>query len=748
MAVPTIALYASPPSSVCSAPHPCQINAHSTYDFELSSRSSSSASTASTSQKAVVGGLSCLFSSHSVKHVSSSSSYSGGGEELGNLGSLWHDRSEELKELSGSFRYSPSKFNGVSLSSRDQSPVSVFHGPVSCSGSSARSPPMRITREKSSTSGDASLQGSFRGGSSGLFNRFVSGALGSSCVDFDSRGYEVRGDDLDRGLSALLVDELTFNIEGGFSECNSEPYAKDLLLGAQLQHKIFFDEFVMKAFYEAEKAHRGQTRASGHPYLQHCVETAVLLAKIGANSTMVAAGLLHDTLDDSSVSFDYIRETFGAGVADLVGGVSKLSQLSKLARDNNTASKMVEADRLHTMFLAMADARAVLIKLADRLHNMSTLDALPLEKQQRFAKETLEIFVPLANRLGISAWKEKLENLCFKHLYPNQHKDLSSKLLESFDEAIITSAINSLEKALQDKCISYHDLLGRHKSLFSIHSKMLKKNLNMDEIHDIHGLRLIVEKVEDCYKALEVVHQIWSEVPGKFKDYITKPKFNGYQSLHTVVMGEGTVPLEVQIRTKEMHLQAEFGFAAHWRYKEGDCKHSSFVLQMVEWARWVVTWQCETMNRDRSSIDYSDSIKPPCTFPNHSDDCPYSYKPHCGSDGPVFIIMIENDKMSVQEFPANSTILNVLETSGRGSCRWTPYGFPVKEELRPRLNREPVSDPMCKLKMGDVVELTPSISDKSLTEYREEIQRMYERGLTVSSSSTGPAASSVAGRRS
>lgn len=148
--------------------------------------------------------------------------------------------------------------------------------------------------------------------------------------------------------------------------------------------------------------------------------------------------------------------------------------MSKLARDNNTASKTVEADRLHTMFLAMADARAVLIKLADRLHNMTTLDALPLEKQQRFAKETLEIFVPLANRLGISTWKEKLENLCFKHLYPNQHEDLSSKLLESFDEAIITSAINRLEKALQDKGISYHDLLGRHKSLYSIHSKMLK----------------------------------------------------------------------------------------------------------------------------------------------------------------------------------------------------------------------------------------------------------------------------------
>lgn len=189
----------------------------------------------------------------------------------------------------------------------------------------------------------------------------------------------------------------------------------------------------------------------------------------------------------------------------------------------------------------------------------------------------------------------------------------------------------------------------------------------MDEIHDINGLRLIVEKEEDCYRALEVIHKIWSEVPGKSKDYITKPKFNGYeydhlkknffvysssktfvlsvafliifryQSIHTVVMGESSVPLEVQIRTKDMHLQAEFGFAAHWRYKEGDSKHSSFVLQMVEWARWVVTWQCQ--------IGHSDSVKPPCTFPHHSPDCPYSYQPYCANDGPVFIIMIENDKV-------------------------------------------------------------------------------------------------------
>lgn len=699
MAVPTIALYATPPS--CSTPHPCQINSHATYDFELSSRSSSPPSTSCNSQKPALGGLSSLFSSGTIKH-----------EELG---SLWHDKGDDLG----------SSFRKSSLSSslkRDQSPVSVFQGPVSCGSS----------------------PGSIRSLSGGLFKGFVSHALGS-CVEYDNQSSTFQvprfGDSCVEGS-----DELPFEMDDGLSEAITEPYAKDLLVDAQSRHKIFHNEVVVKAFHEAEVAHRGQMRASGDPYLKHCVETAILLATIGANSTVVAAGLLHDTIDDSFLTYDCIFRSFGAGVADLVEGVSKLSHLSKLARDNNTANKTVEADRMHTMFLAMADARAVLIKLADRLHNMMTLDALPLKKRERFAKETLEIFAPLANRLGIYTWKERLENLCFRYVYPEHHEELSSKLVRAFDEAMISLAVGKLECALKNGDISYHDLTGRHKSLYSIHRKMLKKKLDMDEIHDIHGLRLIVDKEEDCYKALEFVHQLWDEVPGRFKDYIVHPKLNGYRSLHTVVMGDGMVPLEVQIRTKEMHLQAEYGFAAHWRYKEGDCEHSSFVTQMVEWARWVVTWQCETMIKDRSSICYGDSSRPPCKFPSHSQDCPHSYKPQCGSDGPVFVIVIENDKMSVQEFPAKSSVMDLL-VRVHGSCRWTPYGFPVKEDLRPRVNHSPVGDPTCKLKMGDVVELSPSLPDKSLTEYREEIQRMYNRGLRLPLSNTMPATSFRVGSR-
>ncbi|KAK1360299.1 GTP diphosphokinase [Heracleum sosnowskyi] len=683
MAVPTIALYANPPNTT---PFPC-----SSHDFDINSRSSS--------QKPMIGGLSYLFSS---KHASSSSC-------TGLIDDLRHDKKEDL---ASSFCYSP-YLN--SFTKRDSSPVSVFQGPVSASSS----PLSKLAKD----SGDGRIKRSFNG--------FVGHNVS---VEYDLRRIEMCRD-------TVLVDELTFNLEDSFVEDHC--VANDLLVNAQSRHSVFCDDVVVKAFQEAEKAHRGQMRASGDPYLQHCVETAIFLAVIGANSTVVAAGLLHDTLDDSFMTFDYIFGTFGAEIADLVEGVSKLSQLSKLARESNTASKTVEADRLHTMFLAMADARAVLIKLADRLHNMMTLDALPLSKRKRFAKETLEIFAPLANRLGISSWKEQLENLCFKHLNPDQHKDLSSKLMKSFDETKITLSAERLETALKDGAISYHVLSGRHKSLYSIHRKMLKKKLSMDEVHDIHGLRLIVENEDDCYQALRIVHQLWSQVPGKFKDYIIHPKCNGYQSLHTVVAGEDLFPLEVQIRTKKMHLQAEFGIAAHWRYKEGNCKYSSFVHQMVEWARWVVTWQCETMVKDQSTMAYGQSVKPPCTFPSHSKNCPHSLKPYCGADGPVFIILIENDKMSVQEFPANSTVSDLLERTGRGFARWSPYGISVKEELRPRLNHESVNDPNCKLRMGDVVELTPTIPDTSLPVYREEIQRMYDRGLSVSS--MAPATTGIAG---
>ncbi|KAK1607594.1 hypothetical protein QYE76_031267 [Lolium multiflorum] len=696
MSVPTMAVYTSPPSPL-----------YASSELETPPRGSAApcATAASPSpatshrHAAVAGGLSRLFSSPTAAPRSSA---------LDELSALWHDRSDDPAPRAGGGGYScPQPSSSPSpLKWRDQlhhSPAPLFHSPASSPAARSPSASWLAGRDRDR-----------------LFSSFVRNALGS-CIDYAPVT-----------TSPLPVDagELAFDLDDSLTDAepSSEPYARDLLAGAQDRHRIFHDELVVKAFFEAEKAHRGQTRASGDPYLQHCVETAVLLAKIGANAAVVSAGLLHDTIDDSFMDYDHIFAMFGAGVADLVEGVSKLSHLSKLARDNNTASKTVEADRLHTMFLAMADARAVLIKLADRLHNMKTIEALPFVKQQRFAKETMEIFVPLANRLGIASWKEQLENICFEHLNPEEHKELSSKLVVYFDEALLTSTLDKLDKGLRDEGIQYHSVSGRHKSLYSIYSKMIKKNLTMDDVHDIHGLRLVVETEKDCYRALDIVHKLWPGVAGRFKDYILHPKVNGYRSLHTVIMCDGAHPFEVQIRTKEMHLQAEFGFAAHWRYKEGGCSHS-FVLQMVEWARWVLTWQCEAMSKERPlGVRSSDSIESPCPFPLHSEECPYSYTRQYNHEGPIFVIMLEHDKMSVQELSANSTIVDLMERVSANGPRLSPYNFPLKEELRPRVNHQPVNDPNRTLCMGDVVELTPALPHKSLTEYREEIQRMYERG--------------------
>ncbi|CAN6168785.1 unnamed protein product [Urochloa humidicola] len=472
-----------------------------------------------------------------------------------------------------------------------------------------------------------------------------------------------------------------------------------MLAGALSRYAIFRDDLVRRAFFAAEAAHRGQVRASGDPYLEHCVETAALLAELGAGPAVVAAGLLHDTVDAAGLDYGFISEQFGAGVADLVKGVSNLSHFSKLARRNDTASRMDEADRLH---------------------NMRTLDSLPRIKQQCFAKETLEIFAPLANQLGILNWKEQLENLCFKYLHTDKFDELSTNLLEFYNRDMITAATRRLEQALNVRGLFYYVVYGRHKSIYSIHSKMARKKLAMDEVYDIHGVRVIVKNRSDCFAALEIVHHLWPQIPGKFKDYISSPKTNGYQSLHTVVLTKELLPLEIQIRTRDMHLQAEFGIAAHWRYKESVRNHSSSVPEMVEWVRKVVTCQCETLHIDHPlSVAADTSPSNIHTIRSHSNVCPFSYSKQCDHSGPVLVILLENEKMSVQELPKNSTILDLLKRSSN-------YGTPLKL----RLNCQVVHNWNQELKMGDVLELIPSTPCKYRTHTRE-FHQMFDHRLAV-----------------
>ncbi|CAL5071814.1 unnamed protein product [Urochloa decumbens] len=511
-------------------------------------------------------------------------------------------------------------------------------------------------------------------------------------------------------------------VAAGGDDGDGDPAAL-MLAGALSRYAIFRDDLVRRAFFAAEAAHRGQVRASGDPYLEHCVETAALLAELGAGPAVVAAGLLHDTVDDAGLDYGFISEQFGAGVADLVKGVSNLSHFSKLARRNDTASRMDEADRLRIVFLATEDARAVLIKLADRLHNMRTLDSLPRIKQQCFAKETLEIFAPLANQLGILNWKEQLENLCFKYLDTDKFDELSTNLLEFYNRDMITAATRRLEQALDVRGLFYYAVYGRHKSIYSIHSKMARKKLAMDEIYDIHGVRVIVNNRSDCFAALEIVHHLWPRIPGKFKDYISSPKTNGYQSLHTVVLTKELLPLEIQIRTRDMHLQAEFGIAAHWRYKEGVRNRSSSVPEIVEWVRKVVTCQCESLHTDHPLSLVSDTSPSNIhTIRSHSNVCPFSYSKQCDHSGLVLVILLENEKMSVQELPKNSTISDLLKRSSN-------YGMP----LRLRLNCQVVHNWNQELKMGDVLELIPSTPCKYGSHTRE-FHQMFDHRLAVSQS--------------
>lgn len=649
----------------------------------------------------LIGGLSCLFATCGVKN----SVTEGMGFETRRSTSNAHI---DMGISDIQYVYSPPSCSS-SLKLREQSsPVSVLQAPLSTpSGRSYKSKPVSFSHHHAL---ELDSQQNLKKWEAFSISRdiFLRSALGS-CVPVSD-------------------EEFTFNLEGNFLTDTQQPYADEMLRDAQAQHQVFKEDFVMKAFYQAEKAHRGQVRASGDPYLRHCVETSILLATIGSSEIVVVAGLLHDTLDDTYMDYGQLFDIFGNEVADLVQGVSRISLFSKLARDNNTASKTVEADRLHTMFLAMMDVRVVLVKLADRLHNMRTLGVLSFPKQQRFAKETLEIFAPLANRLGIWSWKAELEDLCFKYLKPREHEELSARLAEGFREATIMSAIQKLDEALKKESISYYDLCGRPKSLYSIHRKMLKNKQRIDEIHDLCGLRLIVLDETDCYATLRIVHQLWPSIPGKLKDYVKCPKINGYQSLHTVVCGDDGLPLEIQIRTKEMHQQAEFGVAAHWRYKEGESTHSSFILQMVEWARWVLTWNSEIMDTKLRLSPQDADLRPPCPFPSHKDGCPHMDKfcsPPCGTNDNLLVIMLEDDKMTVQELPPNSTVKDLLDKIAYGSSPFTSYGLPIQEDLRPRVNHKTVSDPCQKLKMGDLVELTPSIPHTSLTEYRKEISRMF-----------------------
>lgn len=348
----------------------------------------------------------------------------------------------------------------------------------------------------------------------------------------------------------------------------------------------------------AEGAHAGQRRASGESYIEHPLAVADILAELEMDRATIAAALLHDVVEDTTVTSDQVEERFGAEIASLVDGVTKLTRIPYQSKED------AQVENLRKMFLAMAkDIRVIIIKLADRLHNMRTLGSLPPAKQQTIAQETVEIYAPIAHRLGIWRMKWDLEDLSLRYLDPEAYRDIADRVAKKRGEREATVAGVIEELKTQFGAIGLEaDVSGRPKHFYSIHKKM-QKGRDFSTIYDLTAVRVIVDSVKDCYGALGVVHSIWKPLPGRFKDYIAMPKPNMYQSLHTTVVGPGGDPLEVQIRTWEMHRTSEYGIAAHWRYKEGS-KRDNFEDKLT-WLRSLLEWQ----NDMRDSRTFMENLK-------------------------------------------------------------------------------------------------------------------------------------------
>jgi guanosine-3',5'-bis(diphosphate) 3'-pyrophosphohydrolase len=347
----------------------------------------------------------------------------------------------------------------------------------------------------------------------------------------------------------------------------------------------FDEELLQKAYIFSAREHRGQVRSSGDPYLIHPLNVAYILAEMRLDETSIAVGLLHDVLEDTLTTKETLQQTFGDDIADLVDGVTKISRYAYVSKEEQ------QAETFRKMLLAMvSDLRVVLVKLADRLHNMRTLEHLPEEKRLAIAKETMEIYAPIANRLGMGRIKSELEDLSFKHLHPREFEELNRAMTEKL--AVSSDLVGRIKETLAKKLGEndiHGEVTGRVKSIYSIWQKLRRQEIDIGQLYDYIGFRITTGSVKDCYAALGIIHQMWRPVPGRIKDYIAMPKPNFYQSLHTTVVAEKGQPFEVQIRTKEMDLIAEQGIAAHWKYKEGrvgaqpDDSNFLWLRQLVEW---------------------------------------------------------------------------------------------------------------------------------------------------------------------
>ena len=419
----------------------------------------------------------------------------------------------------------------------------------------------------------------------------------------------------------LVIDD--GRIEAVQEHLSPEELYRDLISRVRKYHPSDDISLIEKAYKLAFEAHKTQVRKSGEPYIIHPLCVAIILADLEMDKETIAAGLLHDVVEDTICTGEEIKQMFGSDVELLVDGVTKLQSLqlgdNSQAMDKDKEKLEMQAENLRKMFLAMAkDIRVIIIKLADRLHNMRTLKYMKPEKQQRIARETLDIYAPIAQRLGISKIKVELDDLSLKYLQPEVYYDLVDKIAvrKSVREKYIQTIVEEVSEHIAEAGIKAK-IDGRVKHFFSIYKKMKNQNKTIDQIYDLFAVRIIVDNVKDCYAALGAIHEIYKPIPGRFKDYIAMPKPNMYQSLHTTLMGSTGQPFEIQIRTFEMHKAAEYGIAAHWKYKEASDgkKPEAQEEEKLVWLRQILEWQRdmsdnkEFMSLLKSDLDlFSDNV--------------------------------------------------------------------------------------------------------------------------------------------
>lgn len=488
-------------------------------------------------------------------------------------------------------------------------------------------------------------------------------------------------------------------------------------------------DLLRRAYIFSAREHKGQVRRSGQPYLVHPLNVAAILADLKADDVSIVVGLLHDVLEDTLTTKESIRQQFGDEVADLVDGLTKIGKFSYVSREEE------QAETFRKMILAMvSDLRVVLVKLADRLHNMRTLEFLPEEKRQEIARETLDIYAPIANRLGMGLLKGELEDLSFLHLEPAEYERVRREVERNLkgSEAMIEQIRTQLEKKLAEFAIP-GEVTGRMKRYYSIASKMRRRGVDVAQLYDVLALRIVTPESRDCYAALGLVHQLWRPVPGRIKDYIAMPKPNFYQSLHTTVMSDAAQPFEVQIRTREMDLIAERGIAAHWKYKEGRLGTRADDVRF-QWLRQLVDWQSDVSDPRQflSSLKvdlYPDEVYTftpkgeVFAFPRGATAVDFAYRVHTDVGHHCVGARINGKLVPLKTAISSGDIIEILTAPNQSPSRdWLSFVATsrARHKIRQFIHTQ---------EKLEAVELGRRLLEKELKKYKRTVKKLEQEGL-------------------